>query len=153
VKIRPHRELHAPSASGHIVTHGGRAMNAMAAGPIHRGSLQYCRSSASSGCDQKMIELELQRTSADLDEPVCAASHDLKAPLQGIGRSHEWLVEDLRTCAPRCDTWQPAVVRYPVAGAGQYTCSPVPRNGHLYSHCCDGSYPICIAALRFHLHS
>lgn len=49
---------------------------------------------------RKQTELALRQANADLDEFSYVTSHDLKAPVRGIGNLLEWIEEDLGDGAP-----------------------------------------------------
>jgi PAS domain S-box-containing protein len=49
---------------------------------------------------QQEARRALERSNADLDQFAYVASHDLKAPLQGIDNLAQWIVEDARDVLP-----------------------------------------------------
>lgn len=53
---------------------------------------------------RKQTELALRQANADLDEFSYVTSHDLKAPVRGIGSLLEWITEDLGDDAPETVT-------------------------------------------------
>jgi signal transduction histidine kinase len=51
--------------------------------------------------DQQRLITALEKTNAELDQFAYAASHDLRAPLRGIGNLATWIEEDLGSGAPK----------------------------------------------------